>query len=100
MQRLRRSMNKENSRLSPEIKRKRKKIDRVDQQILALFNQRIRLVAETKAVKKRMGKKFRDLKREKELLERLKERNKGPLKEEELEKIFRAILGMCRRCQK
>ena len=82
------------------MKKKRKEIDRVDRQLLDLLNQRVRLVSEANAVKRQMGEKFRDLKREKEILERLKKKLKGPLTEKELEKIFRAIMGMCRRCRK
>jgi len=83
--------------LSPGLKKKRKQIDRVDQRLLNLLNERIRLVSEAIAIKKVTGEKLRILQREREILEKLKLRNKGPLKEEELKKIFRAILGMCRR---
>ena len=39
-----------------------------------------------------MGKKIYDPGREKEVLERLKRKNKGPLKEEDLKKIFTTIM--------
>ena len=41
-----------------------------------------------------------DPKREKEVLRRLKIRNRGPLKEKDLEKVFRTIMKVCRRFQK
>jgi chorismate mutase len=50
-------------------------------------------------IKKRMGKKLYDLKREKEVLESLRSRNKGPLKDEDLKKIFETIIRICRRSQ-
>jgi chorismate mutase len=51
-------------------------------------------------MKKEMGKKIYDPKREKEVLERLNQKNRGPLKEEDLEKIFRTIMKACRRSQR
>jgi chorismate mutase/prephenate dehydratase len=90
-------MKKKTPGLSPELKKKRREIDRVDQSLLNFLNQRIRLVSEAITIKKTTGEKIRIPKREQQILERLKLKNEGPLKEEELKKIFRAILGMCRR---
>jgi chorismate mutase len=50
-------------------------------------------------IKKEMGKKIYDPRREKEILDRLKRKNKGPLKEEDLKKIFTTIMKVCRRSQ-
>jgi chorismate mutase len=47
-----------------------------------------------------MGGKIYDPAREKEVLERLTIRNKGPLKEKDLKKIFKTIMKVCRRSQK
>ena len=82
-----------------DLEKKRREIDQTDQRLLNLLNQRIRLVSEAFAIKKGMGQKLRNLKREREILERLKLDSKGPLKEGDLMKIFRAIVGMCRRSQ-
>jgi len=90
-------MKKKITQLILDLKKKRKQIDQVDQKLLILLNQRTRLVSEAIAVKREMGERIRNLKREKEILEELKSKNKGPLKEEELKKVFRAIIGMCRR---
>lgn len=90
-------MKKKITQLNSNLKKKRKEIDHVDQRLLSLLNQRIRLVSEAIAIKKETGEKLRIPKREKEILEKLKFKNKGPLKETELKKIFRAIIGMCRR---
>jgi chorismate mutase len=46
-----------------------------------------------------MGKKIYDPVREKEILDRLKRKNKGFLKEEDLKKIFKTIMKMCRQSQ-
>jgi chorismate mutase len=50
-------------------------------------------------IKKEMEKKIYDPRREKEILDRLKRKNKGPLKEEDLKKIFTTIMKVCRRSQ-
>jgi chorismate mutase len=51
-------------------------------------------------IKKEMGKNIHDPKREAEVIKRLRMENRGPLKAEDLEKIFRTIIGVCRRSQK
>jgi chorismate mutase len=92
-------MKKGIARPGSDLEKKRREIDQTDQSLLNLLNQRIRLVSEAFAIKKGTGQKLRNLKREREILERLKLDNKGPLKEGDLMKIFRAIVGMCRRSQ-
>ena len=82
---------------SPDLKKKRKEIDQVDRRLLGLLNRRVRLVMQAMAIKKRTGEKMRIPAREREILEELILKNKGPLREHELKKMFRAILGMCRR---
>lgn len=79
------------------MERKRKEIDQIDRRLLDLINKRIRLVSDAIAIKKEMGKKLRDLKREQEIIERLKSINRGPLKEENLREVFRLILKVGRR---
>jgi chorismate mutase len=46
-----------------------------------------------------MGKKIYDTEREKDILDRLRRKNKGPLKEEDLRKIFKTIMKVCRQSQ-
>jgi chorismate mutase len=92
-------MKKGIARPGSDLEKKRREIDQTDRRLLNLLNQRVRLVSEAFAIKKRTGQKLRNLKREREILERLKLENKGPLKEGGLIKIFRAIMGMCRRSQ-
>ncbi len=88
------------SNLSQKLEDKRRKIDLVDRKLLPLLNQRLRIALACGKIKKAMGKNIYDPKREAEVLRRLKMENKGPLKEEDLEKIFRTIIGVCRRSQK
>jgi chorismate mutase len=69
---------------------------------LSLLHQRLRIALEIRKIKKQMGTKIYDPKREKEVLERLRlrSRKKGLLKEKDLEKIFRTIISVCRGVQK
>ena len=85
--------------LFQELKKRRKEIDLIDQKLLTLLNQRLRHASDMGKIKKEMGKKVYDPKREKEVLERLKLKNKGFLKEEDLKEIFKTIIKICRRSQ-
>jgi chorismate mutase/prephenate dehydratase len=91
------------SHLLQRLKNRRRKIDLVDQKLLSLLNQRLRIALEIGKIKEQMGAKIYDPKREKEVLERLRlrlrSRNKVLLKEKDLDKIFRTIIGVCRRYQ-
>lgn len=81
------------------LKTKRKKIDLIDGKLLNLLNQRLRIAIEVGNIKKKMGEKIRDSHRELEVLERLKLENNGPLKNEDLKKIFERIIRICRKSQ-
>lgn len=86
--------------LSKKLKKKRKEIDLIDRKLLTLLNQRLRIAMEIGEIKKEMGRKIYDPKREHEILERMKLKNKGPLRDEDLEKIFRTIIKVSRQSQK
>ena len=93
-------MEKENrSHLSAKLKKKRKEIDLIDQKLSTLLNQRLRMAQKIGKIKKEMGKKIYDLQREREVLEKLERRNKGPLKEDDFKKIFTTIMKICRKSQ-
>jgi len=87
------------SDLSQKLKKKRKGINLLDLKLLTLLNQRLRMALEIGKIKKEMGKKIDDPRREKEVLETLKLKNKGPLKDEDLKKIFTTIMKVCRKSQ-
>ena len=86
--------------LAKRLKENRMKIDLIDQKLFGLLNQRLLIALEIGNVKKEMGIKICDPGREKEVLERLSRRNRGPLKEEDLKKIFATIIKVCRRSQR
>ena len=81
------------------LKEKRRNIDLLDEKLLKLLNQRLRVALEIGKIKKGIGKKIHDPGREKEVLERLKLKNKGPVKRQDLIKIFRVIMEVCRQSQ-
>jgi len=85
--------------LYQELEKKREEINLLDQKLLTLFNQRFHIALEIGKIKKKIGKKIYDFKREREVLKRLKRKNKGPLKEEDLKKIFTTIMKVCRKSQ-
>jgi chorismate mutase/prephenate dehydratase len=87
------------SDLSKKLKRRKKAINLIDRKLLTLLNQRLRMALEIGVVKKEMGEKIYDPRREKEVLERLKMKNRGPLREEDLEKIFRTVMAVSRKSQ-
>jgi chorismate mutase/prephenate dehydratase len=88
------------SHLLQRLRNRRRKIDVIDRKLLPLLNQRLRTALECGKIKKEMGKNVYDPKREATVLKRLRMENRGPLKAEDLEKIFRTIIGVCRRSQK
>ena len=87
------------SHLSRKLIKRRKELDLINQKLLTLLNQRLRITLEIGKVKKEMGKKIYDTEREKEILDRLKRKNRGPLKEKDLKKIFTTIMKVCRQSQ-
>jgi chorismate mutase len=87
------------SPLSWKLIKRRKELDLINQQLLTLLNQRLRISLEVGKVKREMGKKIYDTEREKEILDRLKRKNRGPLKEKDLKEIFATIMKVCRQSQ-
>ena len=81
------------------LNKKRRKLDLLDQKLLTLLNRRLRITVEIGKIKKGVGKKVYDAEREEEILDRLKRRNKGPLKERDLKKIFATIMQVSRKSQ-
>ena len=81
------------------LKRKRREIDLIDRKLLALLNDRLRVALKVGRIKKKMGEKIYNPEREKEVLRRLGLKNRGPLKQKDLERIFRTIMRVCRGAQ-
>jgi shikimate dehydrogenase len=82
-----------------EITKIRQRIDKIDDQLLNLINRRIRAAGEIGAIKKRSGTAVVDSKRERQIYQRLCALNSGPLKEDALHKVFRAVIAAGRSIQ-
>jgi chorismate mutase/prephenate dehydratase len=87
------------TKLLPELRRGRSAIDRIDRKLLTLLNDRLRVALKAGKIKKKMGEKIYSPEREKEVLRRLRLKNRGPLEEKDLEKIFGTIMRVCRGAQ-
>ncbi|MCE2659777.1 MAG: prephenate dehydratase [Rubrivivax sp.] len=74
----------------------REKIDALDQQLLALLNQRAQLALEVGEIKKRDGSPVFRPEREAQVIDGLKARNPGPLKTDSVAPIWREIMSACR----
>ena len=75
----------------------RDRIDAVDEKIHQLLNERARLAQQVGLSKSRDGKTvdFYRPEREAEVLRRARERNRGPLRDEEILRLFREIMSAC-----
>ena len=78
----------------------RVQIDAIDAQILDLLNQRARLAQEVGHVKAETNAPVFRPEREAQVLRGVAERNPGPLKDRELQTIFREIMSSCRSLEK
>jgi chorismate mutase len=77
----------------------RQAIDEIDETILDLINQRLSVAKQIGDFKKQVGIQITDSEREKEILNRLLEKNKGPLGADGLRNIFEAIIAEGRTVQ-
>lgn len=77
----------------------REKIDKLDDQILYLLNERARLAQQIGDFKRMDGQLIFDRNRETTLLTRIQVLNKGPLDDNQIRTIFTAIVIACRDLQ-
>ncbi len=75
----------------------RRRIDRLDLQMLALLNGRARFALEIGRIKKRRKWPVFDAKREAFVLRHVTRANRGPLSDAAVQRIFQRILTQCRR---
>ncbi len=78
----------------------RQAIDEIDEKIMDLINQRLSLAKQIGDFKKQGGNQITDSEREKEIMNRLLEKNKGPLRADGLRNIFGAIIVEGRNVQR
>lgn len=75
------------------IQELRKKIDELDDKLIDLLNERAKIVIEVGDIKKAGKLDFHSPSREREILERLAARNKGPFPQDTLKAVYREILS-------
>ena len=84
--------------MSDKLPQLRQKIDALDEQILELISQRAQVavdVAEAKIASGVRDASFYRAEREAEVLAKVKERNQGPLSDQEVARLFREIMSAC-----
>lgn len=75
----------------------RAEIDRIDEELLRLLNERARIALEIGALKRATGAPLYDGAREQRVLAHVRCANRGPLNDRAVVKIFRCIVGETRR---
>jgi chorismate mutase / prephenate dehydratase len=83
-----------------DLKAIRKRIDELDESLLALLSQRGKLVQDVASIKEKSGQSIFVPGRERDLLTRLREKNNGPLSPEAIEGVFQEIIHACRNLEK
>ena len=78
----------------------RQAIDEIDEKILDFINQRLSLAKQIGDFKKQGGIQITDCERERKIMNRLLEKNNGPMGAEELKNIFNAIMAEGRNVQR
>ena len=78
---------------------RRRAIDALAAELLRLLNQRARITSEVGGIKKSCGLPIYDGRRERQVLERIREKNRGPLETESVLSIFRRIIRESRRVE-
>ncbi len=83
--------------LRPQLEQVRRRIDKVDEQIQRLISERARLAQQVGVSKTRGGRTvdFYRPEREAQVLRMARERNRGPLRDEEVLRLFREIMSAC-----
>ena len=86
--------------LNTDIGLLRRAIDEIDEKIMELINQRMSLAEQVGDFKKQSGIQITDSNREKEIMNRLLEKNNGPVSDNGLRNIFGAIITEGRNVQR
>ena len=77
----------------------REKIDAVDAELLSALNRRAGLVIEVGRIKQQQQARILDSEREALLMARLLELNRGPLKDEMVQRLFQSIIETLKQLQ-
>jgi chorismate mutase-like protein len=78
----------------------RRKIDEIDRKLVKLFNERSQCAIEIGKIKHAENLRVYDPDREREILRRIKEANRGPLDNEGMQRLFERVIDECRRVER
>jgi len=78
----------------------RQEIDRIDSELLRIFNRRAELALEIGEIKKGLGLPVYDPAREKKIFARMKEENPGPLDGHAIVRLFERVIDESRRLER
>jgi chorismate mutase len=78
----------------------RQEIDRLDGELLRMFNQRAQLALHIGAIKKERGLPIYDPNREHRIFERMREQNPGPLDNQAIVRLFERVIDESRRLER
>jgi len=78
----------------------RSEIDRLDGELLKIFNQRAQLALKIGELKKNTGLPIFDPSREKKIFQRMKKENPGPLDDQAIVRLFERVIDESRRLER
>ena len=78
----------------------REKIDEIDRKLVQLLNERSRCAIEIGSLKRTMNLRIYDPEREREIFQRVREQNDGPLDDASLQRLFERVIDECRRIER
>ncbi|HLO26582.1 MAG TPA: chorismate mutase [Geobacteraceae bacterium] len=78
----------------------RQEIDRIDSDLLRIFNRRAELALKIGEIKKGLGLPVYDPAREKKIFVRMKEENPGPLDDNAIVRLFERVIDESRRLER
>jgi chorismate mutase len=78
----------------------RSEIDRLDGELLKIFNQRAQLALKIGELKKTTGLPIFDPSREKKIFQRMKKENPGPLDDQAIVRLFERVIDESRRLER
>jgi chorismate mutase len=83
-----------------QISKLRDEINKIDKELLYLFNRRASVVVELAKIKKKLGKKLIDPVREKNIFVAVTDKNPGPLRSDAIVRLFERIIDESRRLER
>ena len=78
----------------------RNKIDEIDRKLVQLLNERSQCAIEIGRLKRVLNMRIYDPEREREIFERVRDHNDGPLDNASLQRLFERVIDECRRIER